>query len=80
MDQMQCEIGPILHLGHETGRKAALVYECPTLFIFLSVNPISCPTRISLWFFFFEYVYVMPISGGKRSKVVEVITKLQAVL
>lgn len=34
MDQMQCEIGPVLHFGHETGRLAALVYECP-LFLFL---------------------------------------------
>lgn len=31
MDQMQYEIVPVLHFGHET---SAVVYECP-LFLFL---------------------------------------------
>lgn len=40
---------------------------------------VTYPEQLKPVYGFFEYVYDMPISSGKRSKVVELIAKLQAV-
>ncbi|KAK9521356.1 hypothetical protein VZT92_021172 [Zoarces viviparus] len=50
------------------------------LFKFFWVCSMAYPAQLEPVYGFFEYVYDMPISGGKRSKVVELIAKLQAVL
>nr|XP_040035181.1 uncharacterized protein LOC120820964 isoform X3 [Gasterosteus aculeatus aculeatus]XP_040035182.1 uncharacterized protein LOC120820964 isoform X3 [Gasterosteus aculeatus aculeatus]XP_040035183.1 uncharacterized protein LOC120820964 isoform X3 [Gasterosteus aculeatus aculeatus]XP_040045389.1 uncharacterized protein LOC120826870 isoform X3 [Gasterosteus aculeatus aculeatus]XP_040045390.1 uncharacterized protein LOC120826870 isoform X3 [Gasterosteus aculeatus aculeatus]XP_040045391.1 uncharacte len=50
------------------------------LFKVFWVCNMAYPAQLESVYSFFEYVYDMPISGGKRSKVVELIAKLQAVL
>ncbi|XP_029908663.1 uncharacterized protein LOC115360137 isoform X2 [Myripristis murdjan] len=49
------------------------------LFKMLWVCNMAYPVQLESVYRFFEHVYDMPISGGKRSKVVELIAKLQAV-
>ncbi|KAL7877606.1 hypothetical protein SRHO_G00042490 [Serrasalmus rhombeus] len=50
------------------------------LFKMYCICNLAYPAQLTSVFNFFEHLYDMPISGGKRSKVVELIARLQAML
>ncbi|XP_066536135.1 uncharacterized protein [Hoplias malabaricus] len=58
----------------------SLTYAIDKLFKMYCVCNLAYPAQLTSVFNFFEHLYDMPISGGKRPKVVELIARLQAIM